>query len=72
MLDELAKRHSVDDWAEAAKLFRKSGGLVSRACEAAMNGQTKAISELMSEVADVEESAYEILGRGPLFGNGRA
>ena len=48
VLDELAKRHSVDDWAEAAKLFRKSGGLVSRACEAAMNGQTTAISELMS------------------------
>lgn len=54
-------RYKVGNWIKASELFSKSGKLIIDICKSAMNRDKKAISDLLLEVADIEERAYQLV-----------
>jgi hypothetical protein len=58
VLNELGTKYEMDNWVKASELFNQSGKLIIDICEAAMDRDRKAISDLILKVADIEERAY--------------
>jgi len=61
VLKKLGEKYKVSNWISAAALFKNSGKLIMDICRAAMRRDKKIISNLILEVADVEEEAYKIV-----------
>jgi hypothetical protein len=61
VLNALGTRYGVSKWTEASKLFEKSGQKIMKLCEAALKQDKQGVSGILTEIADVEESAYKLL-----------
>lgn len=57
----LGEKYSNIDWIKASVLFEKSGKLIIELCKNAMKQQSEEISDLISQIADIEENAYQII-----------
>jgi hypothetical protein len=53
--------HKIDQWKKAAKMFRDSGNLIMGLCESALNQDRASVSEIITQVADIEEAIYQLL-----------
>jgi hypothetical protein len=61
VLKVLGTKYSVNVWTEASTLFRQSGEKIKRLCEAALKQNRQKASDILMEIADVEEHAYRLL-----------
>jgi len=61
VLESLGSKYNVNEWVDAAKLFRKSGRLVIELCRTAMKQDLGKCSEFITQIADIEEEAYCVL-----------
>jgi hypothetical protein len=58
---ELGQRYQRKEWSEAAILFRRSGELIVKLCERALEYDGRSCSAFLQEIADTEEEAYTSL-----------
>lgn len=63
VLTELSSKYDKKMWADASRLFIKSGGLIIKLCSEAIRYDGKACSKILNEIALVEEEGYRMLGR---------
>lgn len=61
VLDSLGRKCKINEWVDTSKLFRKSGKLVIELCQTAMRQDIGKCSELVTQIADIEEEAYCLL-----------
>lgn len=61
VLKELGERYKIDKWLKVSDMFQKSGKLITEICKAAAKQDREKISNLILEVANIEEEAYQIL-----------
>jgi len=61
VLNELGEKYEMKNWIKASELFNESGKLIIDICRSAMNRDRKAISDLILEVAAIEEEAYRLI-----------
>jgi hypothetical protein len=61
VLKTLGEKYSVRDWTEASTLFRNSGKKIMQLCETAMKQDKRGASNILTEIADIEERAYRLL-----------
>jgi len=61
VLKTLGDKYDVSNWSQASILFRQSGENVKKICEAALKQCRQEVSEILGEVADIEEQAYNML-----------
>ncbi len=61
VLKELGQKYQREGWSNASNLFAKSGELIVKLCEKALNYDGNACSVLLERIADTEEEAYEFL-----------
>ncbi|MBM3710371.1 MAG: DUF4872 domain-containing protein [Actinobacteria bacterium] len=61
ILKELGSKYNIDSWTKASELFEKSGELIKDICKAASVRDKSTISNLILEVAAIEEQAYKML-----------
>jgi len=61
VLKELGEKYRMDNWTTAAELFTGSGKLIMDICRAALKRDKNSISDLILEVAIIEEKAYELI-----------
>jgi len=62
VLENLGERYKVDEWINASKLFRGSGHLIVELCKTAIERDSEKCSGLVTQIADIEEKAYLLLG----------
>ena len=58
---ELGQKYQRKEWSNASILFRKSGELILKLCERALEYDNRGCSALVEEIADTEEEAYMAL-----------
>jgi hypothetical protein len=61
VLRTLGEKYNVNRWVEASTLFRESGNLITNLCKAYMEQDTSTCSDLVAQIADIEEEAYGLL-----------
>ncbi|MFC1981224.1 BtrH N-terminal domain-containing protein [Chloroflexota bacterium] len=61
LLKELGQKYQREKWIDASNRFVKSGELIVKLCEKALNCDGNACSELLERIAGIEEEAYEFL-----------
>jgi len=61
VLMNLGKKYDVAKWIEASALFRHSGEKIKVLCELALRQNKQGVSDVLSEVSDIEERAYRLL-----------
>lgn len=61
LLKALGQKYHNTEWSKASNLFTKSGELIIKLCEKALDYEGSACSELLDRIADVEEEAYRYL-----------
>lgn len=61
VLKTLGDKYTVSNWTEASILFRQSGKKIMKLCEAALKQDKQEVSDILVEIADVEEQAYRML-----------
>jgi hypothetical protein len=61
VLENLGEKYRVNEWINASKLFRKSGWLIVELCKVAMKQDSEKCSELVTQIAEIEEKAYHVL-----------
>jgi len=61
VLKDLGSRYNMDGWTKASELFEESGELIKNICRAAGARDRSAVSNLILEVAAIEEQAYKML-----------
>jgi hypothetical protein len=61
VLSLLGSRYSIDVWAEASTLFRRSGEKIKKLCEASLKQNRQQASSSLLEIASIEEQAYRLL-----------
>jgi len=61
VLENLGKKYKINTWVDASKLFKKSGKLIIELCNHALKQETETCSELITQIACVEEEAYGLL-----------
>jgi hypothetical protein len=61
VLGELGQRYKRKEWSESATLFGRSGELIVRLCERALEYDGRGCSAFLKEIADTEEEAYRAL-----------
>jgi hypothetical protein len=61
VLKELSQKYQKKEWSEASNLFMKSGDLIIKLCGKAVNFDGGGCSELLEEIAGIEEEAYRFL-----------
>lgn len=61
VLKVLADKYNVGKWTEASTLFRQSGEKVMKLCQAALKQDKQSISDILLEIANIEEQAYKLL-----------
>jgi hypothetical protein len=55
---DLGQRYQRKEWSEAAILFRRSGELIVKLCEQALEYNARSCSAFLKQIADTEEEAY--------------
>jgi hypothetical protein len=63
LLKALGQKYHNTEWSKASNLFTKSGELIIKLCEKALDYEGSACSQLLGRIADVEEEAYRYLNR---------
>lgn len=63
VLKALGQKYHNTEWSKASNLFMKSGELIIKLCEEALNYDGNACSELLDRIAGIEEEAYRYLAR---------
>jgi len=58
---DFGKRYERKEWNDASILFRKSGELIVKLCERALEYDGRGCSVILGEIADIEEEAYTAL-----------
>lgn len=61
VLDALGGKYKISTWSQTAALFRQSGKRIMKLCEAALRQDRQEASDILAEVADIEEQAYTVL-----------
>lgn len=61
VLEILGTKYQVSDWSESSKLFRQSGERIIDLCRAALRHDRREASTIITQIADLEEKAYEML-----------
>lgn len=61
VLKTLGERYNVNKWVEASNAFTESGKLIIDLCAASMEQDAKTCSDLVAQIADIEEEAYHSL-----------
>jgi hypothetical protein len=61
VLKVLGAEYKVDVWTQASVFFRRSGEKIKRLCEEALKQNRREASDILLEIADVEEHAYGLL-----------
>jgi len=61
VLKKLGQKYRRKEWSGASDLFMKSGELIVKLCEKALDYDGGACSEFLEKIADVEEEAYRSL-----------
>jgi hypothetical protein len=61
VLKVLGNKYSESAWTEASTLFRRSGEKIKKLCEEALKPNKKEVSNILLEIADIEEQAYKLL-----------
>jgi hypothetical protein len=61
VLKMLGHKYNVSNWTEASVLFRSSGEKIMKLCEAALKQNKPEASNILIEIADIEEKAYRLL-----------
>jgi len=61
VLTVLSQKYQKKEWSEASNLFMKSGDLIIKLCGKAVNFDGDGCSELLEEIAGIEEEAYRFL-----------
>jgi len=61
VLKKMGERYGISSWTEASMLFRESGDKIMKLCGAALRQEKEHISEILMEIADLEEQAYKML-----------
>jgi len=61
VLKVLGEKYNVGKWTEASTLFRQSGGKIMKLCQVALKQDKQLISNILLEIADIEEQAYNLL-----------
>ena len=61
LFGELGQKYQRKEWSNASILFRKSGELILKLCERALEYDNRGCSALLEEIADTEEEAYMAL-----------
>jgi hypothetical protein len=61
VLMNLGKKYDIAEWVKASALFRLSGEKIKALCELALRQDKQGISDVLLEIADVEERAYGLL-----------
>jgi hypothetical protein len=60
VLKALGSKYSMDSWTEASSLFRQSGEKIMRLCEEALKQNRQEASNILLEIAEIEEQAYTL------------
>ena len=63
VLKTLGEKYKVNRWVEASGLFEKSGKLITDLCKASMEENTRTCSEVVAQIANIEEEAYNLLAK---------
>ena len=63
VLKALGQKYHNTEWSKASNLFTKSGKLIIKLCEKALDHEGSACSELLDRIAGIEEEAYRYLDR---------
>ena len=58
---DLGWRYQRKEWSDASILFRKSGDLIVKLCERALEYDGRSCSAFLEEISDIEEEAYTAL-----------
>lgn len=58
MLETLGNKYRVNCWTQASTLFRRSGKRIMEFCREALEQNKQEVSEILLEIADIEERAY--------------
>jgi len=61
VLDTLGGKYNINNWTEAAILFKRSGEKIMKLCETAIKQDKEKVSSILIEIADIEEQAYRLL-----------
>lgn len=61
VLSVLGGKYGIGNWTDASELFRRSGEIIMRLCEAALKQDKQKVSAMLTEIADIEERAYRLL-----------
>lgn len=61
VLKALGNKYSESAWTEVSTLFRRSGEKIKRLCEEALKQNKQEASNILLEIADIEEQAYKLL-----------
>jgi hypothetical protein len=61
VLSILGEKYNVSEWAEASKRFIESGKSIRELCRAALKQDKHTASDILVEIADIEERAYNLL-----------
>jgi len=61
VLKALGEKYQKDVWFKGSDIFRQSGNLIINFCKAAMAADKTVLSGLITQVADLEETAYRLL-----------
>lgn len=61
ILRMLGEKHAVAEWTDASSLFQESGKLIKGLSKASIEQDTKTCSDLIAQIADIEEKAYQLL-----------
>lgn len=61
VLETLGEKYTISNWTEAAILFRRSGQEIMKMCKVALDQDKMQASNLLWQIADIEEQAYQML-----------
>jgi len=61
VLENLGRKYQVNNWVESSRMFRQSGEKIISLCEAALRMDKKTVSEILVQIADLEQRGYELL-----------
>jgi hypothetical protein len=61
VLNTLGSKYNVSNWNESSILFRRSGEKIIQLCKAALKREKQKVSDILVEIANIEEQAYLML-----------
>ena len=61
VLETLGEKYTISNWTEASILFKRSGQEIMELCKAALDQDKEQASNLLTQIANIEEQAYGLL-----------